>query len=67
MNLIIAWSFCFNTIAVTIAKKHPTKFQELVAYHSTILMVALQFRCKGWLSYNKMFHELVEKEKPYSS
>ena len=59
---LIAWSVCFNTFAAIIAKKYPTKSQELLAYHSTILVEALRFGCKGWLSYDRMFREHVEKE-----
>ena len=59
---LIAWSVCFNTFAAIVAKKYPAKGQELLAYHSTILMEALRFGCKGWLSYDRMFRERVEKE-----
>ena len=59
---LIAWSVCFNTFAAIVAKKYPAKFQELLAYHSTILVEALRFGCKGWLSYDRMFREHVEKE-----
>ena len=53
---LIAWSVCFNTFAAIVAKG-----QELLAYHSTILMEALRFGCKGWLSYDRMFREHVEE------
>ena len=59
---LIAWSVCFNTFAAIMAKKHPEKIQELLAYHSTILVEALRFGCKGWMSYDRMFRENVEKE-----
>ena len=59
---LIVWSVCFNTFAATVAKKYPAKFQELLAYHSTVLVEALLFGCKGWLSYHRMFREHVEKE-----
>ena len=58
----MSWSVCFNTFAAIVAKKHPEKFQELLAYHSTILVEALRFGCKGWMSYDRMFREHVEKE-----
>ena len=48
--------------AAIVAKKHPEKFQELLAYHLTILVEALWFGCKGWMSYDGMFREHVEKE-----
>ena len=59
---LIAWSVCFNTFAAIVAKKHPAKSQELLAYHSTILVEALRFGCRGWMSYDRMFREHVEKE-----
>ena len=59
---LVAWSVCFNTFVAIIAKKHPEKGQELLAYHSTILVEALRFGCKGWMSYDRMFREHVEKE-----
>ena len=59
---LVSWSVCFNTFAAIVAKKHPEKFQELLAYHSTILVEALRFGCKGWMSYDRMFREHVEKE-----
>lgn len=63
---LLAWSVSFNTFVAIVTKKHPAKFQELLAYHATILMEALRFGCKGWLSYDKMFREHIEKE-PHSS
>ena len=63
---LVAWSVSFNAFVAIVSRKHPSKFQELLAYHATILMEALRFGCKGWLSYDKMFREHVEKE-PTSS
>ena len=59
---LVAWSVCFSTYAAIIAKEHPEKFQQLLAYHATILIEALRFGCKGWLSYDKVFREHIEKE-----
>ena len=42
------------------------KGQELLAYHSTVLVEALRFGCKGWMSYDRIFREHVEK-KPSSN
>ena len=64
---LVAWSVCFSTFITIIAKKHPDKVQELLAYHATVQIEALCFGCKGWwLSYDKMFREHIEKE-PHSS
>lgn len=63
---LIAWSVSFSTFTAIIARKHPAKFQELLAYHATVLIEALRFGCRGWLSYDKMFREHIEKE-PHSS
>ena len=62
------WSLgqCFMTFIAVIASKHPDKSQELLAYHATVLIEALRFGCKGWLSYDKMFRENIEKE-PHST
>lgn len=49
-----------------IAREHPEKFQQLLVYHATILIEALRFGCKGWISYDKMFREDIEKEPAYS-
>ena len=49
---LVAWSVCFNKFAAIVAKKHPEKGQELLAYHFTILVEALRFGCKGWMSYD---------------
>ena len=59
---LIAWSACFNTFAAIMARKHPAKSRELLAYHSTILVEALRFGCRGWMSYDRMFREHIEKE-----
>ena len=58
---LIACSVCFNTFAAIMAKKYLAKGQELLAYHLTILMEALYFGCKGWLSYDRMFREHVKE------
>ena len=50
-----AWSVCFNTLAAIVEKKHSAKSQELLAYHSTLLVEALRFGCRGWMSYDRMF------------
>ena len=64
---LAAWSVCFSTYIVIISKEHPEKFQELLAYHATIMIEALCFGCKGWLAYERMmFRERIEKE-PSSS
>ena len=63
---LAAWSVCFSTYIAIISKEHPEKFQELLAYHATILIEALRFGCKGWLAYDRMFREHIEKE-PSSS
>ena len=63
---LVAWSVCFSTFVAIVSKEHPEKFQELLAYHATILIEALRFGCKEWLSYDKMFKEHIEKE-PNSS
>ena len=39
---------------------------ELLVYHATVLIEALRFGCRGWLSYDKMFREHIKKE-PQSS
>ena len=58
----MAWSVSFSTFVAIISKEHPEKFRELLAYHATILIEALRFGCKGWLSYDKLFREHIEKE-----
>ena len=63
---LAAWSVCFSTYIAIISKEHPEKFQELLAYHATILIEALRFGCKGWLAYDRMFRGHIEKE-PSSS
>ena len=63
---LVAWSVSFSTFIAVIASKHPDKSQELLTYHATVLMEALRFGCQGWLSYNKMFRENIEKE-PHST
>ena len=63
---LVAWSVSFSTFVVIISMKHPEKFKELLAYHTTILIEALHFGRKGWLSYDKMFWEHIDK-KPESS
>ena len=63
---LVAWSVSFSTFVAIISKEHPEKFSELLAYHATILIEALRFGCKGWLSYDKLFREHVEKE-PHTS
>ena len=60
---LVAWSVSFNAFVAIATKRHPSKFQELLAYHTPLLMEA---GCKGWLSYDKMFREHIEKE-PTSS
>ena len=55
-----------STFVATVSKEHPEKFQGLLAYHATVLIEALRFGCKGWLSYDKIFREHMEKE-PNSS
>ena len=59
---LVAWSVSFSTFTAIISREHPEKFQELLAYHATILIEALRFGCKGWLSYDKLFREHVEKD-----
>ena len=63
---LVAWSVSFCTFIAIVATKHPEKYQELLAYHATVLSEALRFGCRGWLSYDKMFREHVEKE-PHSN
>ena len=63
---LVAWSVSFSTFIAVIASKHPEKSQELLAYHATVLIEALRFGCKGWLSCDKMFRENIEKE-PHST
>ena len=58
----MARSVCFSTYVAIIAKEHPEKFQQLLAYHAIILIEALHFGCKGWLSYDEVFREHIEKE-----
>ena len=48
---LVAWSISFNAFVAIVTRRHPLKFQELLAYHATILMEALR---KGWLSYDKI-------------
>ena len=57
---LAAWSVCFSTYIAIVSKEHPEKFQELLAYHATILIKALRFGCKGWLAYDRMFREHIE-------
>ena len=59
---LVAWSISFDTFVAVVARSHPSKFQQLLAYRATILMEALRFGCKGWLSYDKMFRENIEKD-----
>ena len=59
---LVAWSISFDTFIAVVARSHPLKFQQLLAYRATILMEALRFGCKGWLSYDKMFCENIEKD-----
>ncbi len=59
---LIAWSVSFSTFTAIIAREHPEKFKELLAYHATILIEALRFGCKGWLSYDKLSREHIEKD-----
>ena len=59
---LVAWFVSFSTFVPIISKEHPEKFRELLAYHTTILIEALCFGCKGWLSYDKLFREHIEKE-----
>ena len=63
---LLAWSVSFSTFIAVVTSKYPGKAQELLAYHTTLLIEALRFGCKGWLSYDRMFREHVEKE-PHSS
>ena len=63
---LVAWSVCFSTLVATVSKEHPEKFRELLAYHTTILIKALRFECKGWLCYDKMFSEHIEKGPNFS-
>ena len=58
----LAWAVCFNTFVAVAARNHPTKVQELLAYKATLMVVALCFSYKGWLSYDKIFTEHVEKD-----
>ena len=51
----MAWSISFSTFVAIIAKEHTEKFRELLAYQATILIEAIRFGCKGWLSYGKLF------------
>lgn len=59
---LLAWSVSFTTYVAVIVKEHPQKCQQLLAYHATILIEALCFGCKGWLSYDRMFREHIEKD-----
>ena len=52
----------FSTFVAIVEKECHEKFRELLAYQATILTEALRFGCKGWLCYNKLFREHVEKE-----
>ena len=52
---------CFNTFAAIVARNHPTKSKELLAYHSIILVEALRFSCRGWMSYCRMFREHIRE------
>ena len=45
-----------------ISKERPENFQERLGFNATVLTEALQLGCKGWLSYNKMFREHIEKQ-----
>ena len=63
---LAAWSVCFSTYIAIISKENPKKFQELLTYHTTILIEAICFGCKGWLAHDRMFREHIEKE-PSSS
>ena len=38
---LVAWSVSFSTFIAIIARKHPGKFQELLAYYATVLIEAL--------------------------
>ena len=42
---LVAWSVSFSTYVAIIAKEHPEKFQQLLAY-AIILIEALCFGCK---------------------
>ena len=53
---LVARSVSFNAFVAIVSGKHPSKVQELLAYHATILMEALRFGCKGWLSYVSRTH-----------
>ena len=57
----VAWSISFDTFVAVVARSYPSKFQQLLAIRATILMEALRFGCKGWLSYDKMFRKNIEK------
>ena len=59
---LAAWSISFDTFVAVVARSHPLKFQQLLAYRATILMEALRFGCKGWLSYDKMIREDIKKD-----
>ena len=60
---LVAWSISFSTFVAIISKEYLKNFSELSAYHTMILIEALCFGCKGWLSYDKLFGENVEGAK----
>ena len=44
---LVAWSVSFSTYVTIIAYEHLEKFQQLLAYHATILIEALALGARG--------------------
>lgn len=63
VSSVSTWAQCFFIFAAILVEKHPTKFQELMAYGRFILKEAARHGGEGWRVYDTMFRQRVAAKK----
>ena len=56
---VMSWAQCFSHFAAIITRKYPSKAKELWAYQSTVIGEARRCGGKGWLLYDRAFHQQI--------
>lgn len=54
---ILEWLQCFSTYVSVLARKHPNRVPDLMAYQTLIIDASLEFRGDSWAGYDRRFRQ----------
>ena len=59
---LLSWIQCFGVYACIVAKSHPDKLQQLLAYQTMLVREARRCGGNGWQAYDTMFRQQVAND-----